>query len=74
MDDPFDIMNGIIEDMYHIRVGTVYDLASRITNRCSGLFYADRHDDNYQFLHMFESSIGDLVCDLWSFPAFATAN
>ncbi|KAE8144480.1 ankyrin repeat-containing domain protein [Aspergillus avenaceus] len=40
-------------------VRSVYDLASIITSRCSGVF--DRHrmgDEEYQFLDMFESSIG----------------
>lgn len=39
---------------------SVYDLAMVITNRCSGVF--DRHrmgDEDYQFLDMFESSIGN---------------
>lgn len=42
-------------------VSSVHELASVITNRCSGLFYEDRHDEDYQFLDMFKSSIGDLV-------------
>ena len=53
--------------MYEPHVGSVYDLASRITRRCSGMFYQDWHDDDYHFLDMFEHSIGDLVCHLISF-------
>jgi hypothetical protein len=70
-DDPFDVLNGIIEDMLQFRVHTVYDLASRITNRCSGMFYADKHHDDYQFLDIFESSIGDLVIGILLSPSFA---
>jgi ankyrin repeat protein/Mg2+ and Co2+ transporter CorA len=61
--DPLNVLNGIIEVINsktreHVR--TVYDLAMIITGRCSGVF--DRHrmgDEDYQFLDMFESSIGD---------------
>jgi hypothetical protein len=28
------------------------------------MFYADKHHDDYQFLDIFESSIGDLVIDI----------
>jgi len=52
--------------MLQFRPSTVYDLASLITNRCSGMFYADRHPDDYQFLDMFECSIGDLVINISS--------
>ncbi|QRD91476.1 ankyrin [Aspergillus flavus] len=60
--DPLNVLDGIIEDINSKTrepVRSVYDLASIITNRCSGVF--DRHrmgDDEYQFLDMFESSIG----------------
>ncbi|KAI1504861.1 hypothetical protein F5X99DRAFT_431896 [Biscogniauxia marginata] len=40
-------------------IQSVYDLAMLVTSRCSGLF--DRHrldDQNYQFIDMFENSIG----------------
>ncbi len=40
----------------------MYDLATLITGRCSGVF--DRHrlgDEDFQFLDMFESSIGEVV-------------
>jgi hypothetical protein len=43
-------------------VESVYDLALLITGRCSGMF--DRHrldDETYQFLDMFESSIGHVT-------------
>ncbi|KAJ5490973.1 hypothetical protein N7539_002540 [Penicillium diatomitis] len=60
--DPLNVLDGIIEDINsktRDSVKSVYDLAIIITNRCSGIF--DRHrrgDDEYQFLDMFESSIG----------------
>lgn len=64
--DPLNVLDGIIEDMNSKTrppVKSVYDLASLITGRCSGIF--DRHrlgDEDYQFLDMFESSIGEVVC------------
>ncbi|KAI0195710.1 hypothetical protein EV127DRAFT_327710, partial [Xylaria flabelliformis] len=40
-------------------IQSVYDLAMLITSRCSGMFDHSRLDDQkYQFLDMFESSIG----------------
>ncbi|KAJ5332891.1 uncharacterized protein N7506_006674 [Penicillium brevicompactum] len=60
--DPLNVLDGIIEDINSKTrdpVRSVYDLAMIITNRCSGVF--DRHrlgDEEYQFLDMFESSIG----------------
>ncbi|KAJ5131230.1 uncharacterized protein N7515_007269 [Penicillium bovifimosum] len=60
--DPLNVLDGIIEDINSKTrdpVRSVYDLAMIITNRCSGVF--DRHrlgDEQYQFLDMFESSIG----------------
>ncbi|KAF7595629.1 hypothetical protein BBP40_005377 [Aspergillus hancockii] len=60
--DPLNVLDGIIEDINSKTrepVRSVYDLANIITNRCSGVF--DRHrmgDEEYQFLDMFESSIG----------------
>lgn len=60
--DPLNVLDGIIEDINSKTrdpVRSVYDLAIIITNRCSGVF--DRHrlgDEEYQFLDMFESSIG----------------
>ncbi|EAW07385.1 ankyrin repeat protein [Aspergillus clavatus NRRL 1] len=60
--DPLNVLDGIIEDINSKTrepVRSIYDLAIIITNRCSGVF--DRHrmgDEEYQFLDMFESSIG----------------
>lgn len=64
-DDPLNVLDGIIEDMNSKTrppVESVHDLATLITGRCSGVF--DRHrlgDEDYQFLDMFESSIGQVV-------------
>ena len=61
--DPLNVLDSIIEDINsktHDRVKSVYDLATIITNRCSGAFSRHRlGDDGYQFLDMFESSIGN---------------
>ena len=63
--DPLNVLDGIIEDMSSKTrppVRSVYDLAVLITGRCTGVF--DRHrvgDGDYQFLDMFESSIGEVV-------------
>ncbi|EFW99856.1 GTP-binding protein [Grosmannia clavigera kw1407] len=60
--DPLNVVDGIIEDTNaktRPPVQSVFDLAMLITNRCSGMF--DRYrpaDQEYQFLDMFESSIG----------------
>ncbi|KAL3251851.1 hypothetical protein ABHI18_010414, partial [Aspergillus niger] len=60
--DPLNVLDGIIEDINSKTrepVRSVYDLAIIITTRCSGVF--DRHrmgDEEYQFLDMFEASIG----------------
>ncbi|KAL8827955.1 MAG: hypothetical protein Q9170_006803 [Blastenia crenularia] len=60
--DPLNVLDGIIEDMNSKTrppVKSVRDLATLITGRCSGVF--DRHrlgDEDFQFLDMFESSIG----------------
>lgn len=60
--DPLNVLDGIIEDINSKTrdpVKSVYDLAIIITYRCAGVF--DRHrlgDEEYQFLDMFESSIG----------------
>ncbi|KAK1771491.1 hypothetical protein QBC33DRAFT_575495 [Phialemonium atrogriseum] len=60
--DPLNVLDGIIEETNaktRPPVQSVYDLAMLITSRCSGMF--DRHrldDQDYQFLDMFESSIG----------------
>ena len=61
--DPLNVLDSIIEDINSKTrdpVTSVYDLAMIITNRCAGVF--DRHrmgDEEYQFLDMFESSIGN---------------
>ena len=63
--DPLNVLDGIIEDMSSKTqppVRSVYDLATLVTGRCCGVF--DRHrlgDEDYQFLDMFESSIGEVV-------------
>lgn len=55
-------MDGIIEETNaktRPPIQSVYDLAMLITSRCSGMFDHSRLDDqNYQFLDMFENSIG----------------
>ena len=62
---PLSLLNGVIEDTNSKTrppVKSVYDLAMLITGRCIGVF--DRHsvhDPEYQFLDMFESSIGKVV-------------
>jgi hypothetical protein len=59
------VLDGIIEDMNaktRPPIDSVYDLAMLITSRCCGVF--DRHkldSESYQFLDMFESSIGHVV-------------
>ncbi|TKX19070.1 ankyrin repeat-containing protein 29 [Elsinoe australis] len=61
--DPLNVLDGIIEDVNSKTrdpIKSVYDLALTITARCTGVF--DRHrigDGDYQFLDMFESSIGN---------------
>lgn len=62
--DPLNVLDGIIEDI-NAKTGkpveNVQDLALVITARCSGSF--DRHkpgDEDFQFLDMFESSIGNV--------------
>ncbi|KAL8758200.1 MAG: hypothetical protein Q9199_001663 [Rusavskia elegans] len=63
--DPLNVLDGIIEDMNSKTrppVKSVHDLATLITGRCSGVF--DRHrlgDEDFQFLDMFESSIGQVT-------------
>ncbi|CAK7564080.1 MAG: hypothetical protein SEPTF4163_001963 [Sporothrix epigloea] len=60
--DPLNVVDGIIEETNaktRPPIQSVFDLAMLITNRCSGMF--DRYrlaDQDYQFLDMFESSIG----------------
>lgn len=63
--DPLNILDNIIEDINSKTrdpVKSVYDLAMIITNRCSGVFARHRiGDEEYQFLDMFESSIGSVT-------------
>ncbi|KAJ8109259.1 hypothetical protein ONZ43_g6182 [Nemania bipapillata] len=60
--DPLNVLEGIIEETNaktRPPIQSVYDLAMLITSRCSGMFDHSRLDDqNYQFLDMFENSIG----------------
>ncbi|KAF2715349.1 hypothetical protein K504DRAFT_469594 [Pleomassaria siparia CBS 279.74] len=60
--DPLNVLDGIIEDINSKTkdpVHSVYDLSMLITGRCSGVFDRRRDIEEYQFLDMFESSIGD---------------
>ncbi|KAL8717878.1 MAG: hypothetical protein Q9225_004931 [Loekoesia sp. 1 TL-2023] len=60
--DPLNVLDGVIEDINSKTrepVRSVFDLAIIITARCSGVFDRHRMDEDYQFLDMFESSIGD---------------
>ncbi|PSS00996.1 hypothetical protein BD289DRAFT_423157 [Coniella lustricola] len=63
--DPLNMVDGIIEETNaktRDRIQSVYDLAMVITGRCAGMF--DRHridEQQYQFLDMFESSIGNVT-------------
>lgn len=77
--DPLNVLDGIIEDINNKArdpVRNVYDLAMIISGRCSGVF--DRHrtgDEDYQFLDMFESSIGDATeMETILFKEFNTAS
>ncbi|CAO2649435.1 Nn.00g068200.m01.CDS01 [Neocucurbitaria sp. VM-36] len=77
--DPLNVLDGVIEDINSKTrdpVRSVYDLAMVITGRCSGVF--DRHrigDEDYQFLDMFESSIGDATeMETLLFKEFNTAS
>ncbi|KAI1130000.1 hypothetical protein F5Y10DRAFT_138615 [Nemania abortiva] len=60
--DPLNVLDSIIEETNaktRPPIQSVYDLAMLITSRCSGMFDHSRLDDqDYQFLDMFESSIG----------------
>lgn len=63
--DPLNVLDGIIEEINSKTrepVQNVYQLASTIAGRCFGTF--DRHrkgDDDFQFMDMFEASIGDAM-------------
>ncbi|CBY00910.1 hypothetical protein IAQ61_011813 [Plenodomus lingam] len=77
--DPLNVLDGVIEDINSKTgesVKSVYDLAMIITSRCSGMF--DRHrigDEDYQFLDMFEATIGDATeMETKLFDEFNTAS
>lgn len=63
--DPLNVVDGIVEETNaktRPPIQSVYDLAMVITGRASGIF--DRHrvgEQQYQFLDMFESSIGNVT-------------
>ncbi|KAF2750062.1 hypothetical protein M011DRAFT_229081 [Sporormia fimetaria CBS 119925] len=61
--DPLNVLDGIIEDINSKTrepVRSVYDLALLITGRCIAVLDRNRIDEtSYQFLDMFEASIGD---------------
>jgi ankyrin repeat protein/Mg2+ and Co2+ transporter CorA len=60
--DPLNVLDGIIEDINSKTrepVRSVHDLSMIIAGRCSGVFDRRRDIEEYQFLDMFESSIGD---------------
>ncbi|GAW27420.1 putative ankyrin repeat protein [Rosellinia necatrix] len=60
--DPLNVLDGIIEETNaktRPPIQSVYDLAMLIASRCAGMFDHSRLDNqDYQFLDMFESSIG----------------
>lgn len=60
--DPLNVLDGIIEDINsktRESVKSVHDLSLLITGRCSGVFgHHYTSEEEYQFLDMFESSIG----------------
>ncbi|KAG6354339.1 hypothetical protein INS49_004356 [Diaporthe citri] len=66
--DPLNVLDGIMEEMNaktRPAVRSAYDLAILISSRCSGMFSRHRSDDqNYQFLDMFESSVGRVTEEL----------
>jgi Mg2+ and Co2+ transporter CorA len=77
--DPLCVLEGVMEDINSKTrppVRSVHDLAMVITGRCSGGF--DRHrigDPEFQFMDMYDSSIGDLsVKEPELFEAFEMAS
>lgn len=66
-EDPLNLFDGLIEDINSKSkspFGSVFELATLITDRCTGTF--DRHhrrDRDYRFLEMFELSVGTAVSD-----------
>lgn len=63
--DPLNVVDGIVEETNaktRPPIQSVYDLAMVITGRASGMFDRHRFDEQqYQFLDMFESSIGTVT-------------
>ncbi|POS74046.1 ankyrin repeat and protein kinase domain-containing protein 1 [Diaporthe helianthi] len=63
--DPLNVIDGIVEETNaktRPPIQSVYDLAMVITGRASGLFDRHRlHEQQFQFLDMFESSIGHIT-------------
>ncbi|KAI1873884.1 uncharacterized protein JN550_003153 [Neoarthrinium moseri] len=66
--DPLGVLDGIVGEMNaktRPPVRSVYHLAILVSGRCSGTFSRHRADDqDYQFLDMFESSVGRVTEDL----------
>jgi len=59
--DPLNVVDSIIEDINNKTrspIGSVWDLAITISSTCSCILDRHRMADDYQFLDMFESSIG----------------
>ncbi|KUI64462.1 Ankyrin-3 [Cytospora mali] len=63
--DPLNVVDGIVEETNaktRPPIQSVYDLALLITGRAAGMFDRHRFDEQqYQFLDMFESSIGNVT-------------
>jgi Mg2+ and Co2+ transporter CorA len=77
--DPLNVLDNVIEDINSKTrepVTSVYDLAMVITSRCTGVFDRQRlGDEEYQFLDMFESSIGSATDrETMLFKEFNTAS
>lgn len=66
--DPLGVLEGIVGEMNaktRPPVRSVYHMAILVSGRCSGMFSRHRADDqDYQFLDMFESSVGRVTEDL----------
>lgn len=66
--DPLGVLDGIVAEMNaktRPPVRSVYHMAILISGRCSGMFSRQGADDqDYQFLDMFESSVGRVTEDL----------
>ena len=70
--DSFNLVNKVMNDLKETRPSSVYELASCITDRCSGMFYTDTQPEEYRFLDMFEDSIGDLVSSISSNQTYSS--